>query len=274
MYDYNTLHNTTERGLVWHGVCDLFRIPKYSYFWHQSELTGTPMAYVVRIDNTHAAVFSNCERVTLWQDEGAGYKKLGTRKPETSYSAENGKEIQYALRHPPFLFAISTNALALKAEGLLGNTVSATAEWKKPGPPAALLLEADRPTITADGADLSRIIVFAVDSNNVPVETCSGAITFSVEGEGQLIGENPVNLRAGKMIILAQSAFVPGKITIKASAPGLTPASVVVETKPVGPDVDMPKNLPVHPSQQTLPQRVQLNSGKPDRMPSQKKDRL
>src|ERR1700722_1100326 len=31
MYDYNTLYNTNEAGMVWHGICDIFRIPKYSY---------------------------------------------------------------------------------------------------------------------------------------------------------------------------------------------------------------------------------------------------
>ncbi|HEY5915490.1 MAG TPA: glycoside hydrolase family 2 TIM barrel-domain containing protein [Verrucomicrobiae bacterium] len=253
MYDYNTFHNTTEPGMVWHGVCDLFRIPKYSYYWHQSELTTTPMAYLVHIDDTHAAVFSNCERITLWQDEGSGYKKLTTRKPETSYPTEKGEVIQYALHHPPFLFSISPGTLALKAEGLVGSAVKATADWRKPGAPAALSLEADRPVITADGADLSRIIVTAVDTNNVPVDTGDLPVTFAAEGEGQLIGENPVNLRAGKMIILAQSGFIPGKIAIKASAPGLTPASVMVETKPVGPDIDMPKVLPsAHPAQNPI----------------------
>ncbi len=253
MYDYNTFHNTTEPGMVWHGVCDLFRIPKYSYYWHQSELTTAPVAYIVHIDNTHAAVFSNCERVTLWQDEGAGYRKLSTRKPEKSYTTPEGQVIPYALHHPPFLFDISPLATALKAEGLIGGAIKATAEWKRPGKAAALVLEADRPSITADGADLSRIIVTAVDTNNVPVDTCALPVTFTAEGEGQLIGENPTKLRAGKMIILAQSAFVPGKITIKAAAPGLSPASVTVETEPVGPDVDMPKNLPSsHPTQSRI----------------------
>jgi hypothetical protein len=45
------------------------------------------------------------------------------------------------------------------------------------------------------------------------------------------------------MIILAQSAFVPGKMTIRASAEGMRPASVEVTTVAPAENVDMPKNL-------------------------------
>ena len=122
------------------------------------------------------------------------------------------REYDQAARHWEQL-----NAARLKAEGLLGQSVLATNEWKQFGPPVALALEADRPVITADGADLSRVIVTAVDTGGTPVDTCALPVTFSVEGLGQLIGENRTGLRAGKMIILPQSAFVPAEMTIKAT---------------------------------------------------------
>lgn len=243
MYDYNTLRNVNEPGMVWHGVCDLFRIPKFSYWWHVSELTSKPMVYVVRIDGTNAAVFSNCEQVRLWQDDGQGYKAVATGKPDTGFTTAQGVWINYALHHPPFHFIVASNAVALKAEGLVGGTVKATYEWKQPGAPVALTLEADRPVITADGADLSRVIVTAVDANGTPVDTCEAPVTFIIEGLGQLIGENPVKLRAGKMIILAQSGFVPDKLTIRAKSDGLRAAQVMVRTEPVPVNVDMPANL-------------------------------
>jgi beta-galactosidase len=260
MYDYNTFHNMDENGIVWHGVCDLFRIPKYSYYWHMSELTSKPMAYVVRIDSTRAAVFSNCEQVRLLQDEGHGYKLVAIQKPDTSFIGTDGKETRFALHHPPFHFTVSPLAWALKAEGLIGNSVKAVYEWKQFGAAVALTLEADRPTITADGADLSRIIVSAVDANGTSVDTSKALITFSVEGFGQLIGENPVKLRCGKNIILAQSAFRPGQMTITAASAGLHQASVIVKTVPIGPDVDMPKDLPVHPSPRPIASSGRLSS--------------
>lgn len=244
MYDYNTFHNVNEPGMVWHGVCDMFRIPKFSYWWHMSELTSKPMAFVVRVDETNAAVFSNCEQIRLWQDQGEGYQEVATRKPDTSFVGANQQEVTFVLHHPPFSFVVASNATAIRAEGLIGGEVKTAFEWKKFGAPVALTLGADRPSITADGADLSRIIVTAVDTNGTPVDTCNSRVTFAIEGLGQLIGENPVKLRAGKMIILAQSGFVPGEIVVSARAIGLSPAQVTVKTLPVAADVDMPQELP------------------------------
>jgi beta-galactosidase len=243
MYDYNTFHNTDEQGMTWHGVCDLFRLPKFSYWWYTSELTTNPMAYVVRIDATRAAVFSNCEQVRLSEDDGNGYRRAATHSPDTGFVTNEGERIKYALHHPPFHFMVSSNAQALKAEGLVRGKVLATYEWKQFGSPVRLQLEADRSAITADGSDLSRIIVTAVDTNGTPVDTCNALVAFSITGLGQLIGENPTRLRAGKMIILAQSGYVPDTLSIKAESSGLISAEVSVKTEPVGSDVDIPPDL-------------------------------
>jgi beta-galactosidase len=264
MYDYNTQRDVNEPGLVWHGVCDLFRIPKFSYWWHMSELTSEPMAYVVRIGDTNAAVFSNCEKVRLWAGNGRRFQEVATQSPDPDFITTRTNRVAYALHHPPFHFTVPAEATALKAEGLIGGIVKATNEWKKFGAATALTLEADRPTLTADGADLSRIIVTAVDANGTPVDTCDALVTFTIKGLGQLIGENPVKLRAGKMIILAQSAFVPGMMTITVMANGLRSANVTVKTEFVPPGVDMPANLPAkQPTSRIIPAVSSLNSQTP-----------
>lgn len=233
LYDYNTFHNATA-AIARHGVLDLFRIPKFSWWWHQSELTEKPMAYIIRINDTEACVFSNSEEVRLLQQTGANQAIAETRKPDTGFS----------LLHPPFHFKVSPEATALKAEALKGGKVVASYVWKKPGKPTKLMLQADRSSLTADGADISRIIVSAVDENGTDTPACDADITFTLEGNGQLIGENPVKLRAGKMIILAQSSFSPGKISIRASAIGFVPAFTEVVTTAPPSSVDMPIDLP------------------------------
>ena len=232
MYDYNSFHNATNQ-VTFHGVCDLFRIPKYSYWWHQSELTSAPMAHVVMVEAGKVCVFSNCQEVRLWQDLGQGYVEVATQKPDPGF----------VLRHPPFHFTVDPHARALKAEGLVDGTVNAVAGWRKPGRPVALRLEADRPTITADGADLSRIIVTALDENGTAVDDCELPVAFGVEGLGQLVGENPARLRAGKMIILVQSAFAPDTVSIHATCEGLKPAVATVKTESPCSTVDMPARL-------------------------------
>ena len=253
MYDYNTFHNTDEAGMVSHGVGDMFRVPKYSFYWHQAALTAKLMAYVVRVDATRAAVFSNSEQPRLWRDCGDGYQLVATQKPDTFFTAPHGKPIDLALRHPPFTLSVTAAAQRLRAEGLVGGQAAATYEWRQSCIPVALTLEADRPAAIADGSDLSRIIVTAVDTNGTPVDTCSAAVVFSIHGLRQLIGESPVKLRAGKMIILAQSGFVADELAISAAAEGLQPAHVKVHMQRAPGSVDVPAGLPVQrPSMRTL----------------------
>ena len=60
-------------------------------------------------------------------------------------------------------------------------------------------------------------------------------------------------LRAGKMIILAQSGFAPSEVAIAATSPGLRSAHVTVKTRAVGPNVDLPRNLPaLQPTRRAL----------------------
>jgi beta-galactosidase len=264
MYDYNTFHGTREPGFTWHGVFDLFRFPKHSFWWHRSELTQAPMIHVVRIDDARSVVFSNCDQVRLSQDTGTGYREIAIRKPDTSFTGRvppeparvapgetapprppaEIREVKYALRHPPFHFPVEPGARALKAEGITGGIVRVTSEWKRAGSPVALKLEADRHTFIADGSELNRIAVAAVDGEGTTVHNSDAEIGFTIEGSGNLVGENPVRLRAGRAIVLAQSGFVPGRITIRANAAGLRPADVTIHTTPAPTDVDMPVALP------------------------------
>jgi hypothetical protein len=190
-----------------------------------------------RINDTDVCVVSNCDEIRLLQEtDGSASLPSETRKPDADY----------ALNHPPFHFKVSPQATTLKAEGLVGGKMVTSYVWKKPGAPARLILQADRREITADGSDISRIIVSAVDENGTEVPTGTHEVSFKITGNGQLVGENPVKLRAGKMIILAQSSFVPGDIQIIATAEGLTSASTTVSTRPLAPGVDMPSKLPTN----------------------------
>jgi beta-galactosidase len=251
--DYNTFHNTDEPGLVWHGVVDLFRLPKLSYWWHQSELGAAPMVWVVRVASTEAVVFSNCEQVRLWADSGEGLREVGVRRPERDYQTLTGKDVRYALRHPPVRFGIPAGVRGLKAEGLMGRTIRARHEWREPGVAVAVRVEADPGELQADGADLSRLVVCVVDEHGTVVETARERVKVSVEGLGQLVGENPVRLRAGQGMILVQSGYVPGVLRVEAQAGGLGSGSAQIRMRALPPGMDLPPDLPVRqPTQRVM----------------------
>jgi beta-galactosidase len=107
-FDYNTTRSTDEPGIAHHGVWDIYRLPKLTYYWHMSELTSAPMVYVYKTsDPTTATVFSNCEQVRLSQNAGSGDTLVGTKSPDKG----SGKDY---LKHAPFTFTVSSGVDKLK----------------------------------------------------------------------------------------------------------------------------------------------------------------
>jgi beta-galactosidase len=81
------------------------------------------------------------------------------------------------------------------------------------------------------------------DGNRVP--DAAGAVTFEVAGAGRLIAAGnadltdptPVNanqakLYQGRAVAIVRSAAGQGSITVRATAPGLAPAEIVLVVEP------------------------------------------
>ncbi|MFT3870731.1 MAG: glycoside hydrolase family 2 TIM barrel-domain containing protein [Nibricoccus sp.] len=107
-----------------------------------------------------------------------------------------------------------------------------------------LRLTADRKTMRADSEDLIFINVEVVDKNgtvhsgvNQSVHyTVSGPATLAAIGSADLASTEPYNanprrLHDGRSLIVLRSTAEPGKITFTATAPGMKPASVTLESK-------------------------------------------
>jgi beta-galactosidase len=248
MFDYNTFHNMTEPGMVHHGVCDLQRIPKESYYWYMSELTEAPMAHIIKGNKTNVTVVSNCDEIELFQDTGDGLKLVTRSKPAASYPNFSRTKVvpdtPYALKHPPFSFIASAEATVIKAMGYRNGKQVAEHTWRKPGKPVALTLETDRQNIVADGSDFSRAIVMAVDANGTVVPTFDENITLELKGPGRLIGNNPFKLRSGKYAILVAAFYETGAITLEAKASGIKPATTSLSVSAIKGNVYIPETLP------------------------------
>jgi beta-galactosidase len=263
MFDYNTFHNTDEQGMVHHGVCDLQRIPKESYYWHISELTEAPMAHVMKATATDVTVVSNCDEIELLQDTGDGLKVLGRSKSAASTRNPEDKEARRAktfwLNHPPFSFVTSAEANVIKAVGYRNGKQVAEHTWRKPGKPVALTIETDRESIVADGSDFSRVIVTAVDANGTVVPDFDEEVSLELEGPGRLVGNNPFKLRHGKYAILAAAFYEPGTITVEAKATGIKPATASLPVVALKGSVYLPETLP---KTESLKRERQPSSGK------------
>lgn len=105
------------------------------------------------------------------------------------------------------------------------------------GPPAKLVLEPDRDTLAADGADISVVSVTVVDSHGNAVTDADLTVHFKVSGAGTIKGVGngrpdslehdklPVRkLYAGRAVVLVESTFQAGEAILTASADYVEPA--------------------------------------------------
>ena len=234
---------------------DLFRLPKFDYYLFQSQrppdvmvdgVSSGPMVFIANYATAFSpatiVVFSNCEEVRLFENGAV----VATQKPDSGY----------LLAHPPFTFQarkmgteqVLFNVVRagaddffepseLQAEGLIGGAVVATHEVVAPGIPRHIDLKADydgRPLV-ADGADWIRVYAHLVDDRGTVNPFATDLVTFSVEGEGCIIGDaaigaNPVSAEAGIATALLRATTTAGKILVRASAWGLVPGAVTIES--------------------------------------------
>ncbi len=244
MFDYNTFHNA-DQGIAYHGIYDVFRLPKQTVAWHRSELGTAPVIHLLRPEPGKVCVFTNAEQVRLSQDLGAEFAVVATQGPDQGL----------VLRHAPVHIAVEAKATAFKAEALVAGAVVSTTTWTTPGPAKALTLTPDTaesgPALIADGADITRLVVRAVDAKGVTDEGWNKAVQVAVTGPAVLISASPVELRAGALSLLIQAGFTPGPITVTVNAEGLAPATVRLTSGPVPAGTHLPSGLGPVPTRST-----------------------
>lgn len=207
------------------------RVPYPPFYWYQTEMLENPIVYLndQRVSKDgKVVVFSNCQRVALYQDG----KHIETRFPDRRASAPY-------IDHPNVTFDYDWTGGTLTAKGYRGNEIVASQTRSFPGSPAKLSLEVDmanRPFF-ANGSDLVAVHCYVLDEHGERVISAENKISFNVEGEGKLIEHpdidaNPRSPRFGVATAYIRSSTQPGQIEITATTNGLTTAKAHIETKP------------------------------------------
>jgi len=223
--DYNTTFSSDSCSdfTCYHGVYDIFRLPKFAASVFASQRNPTLYGPYVSINNYHQStsgatvyVASNCTQVELF----ANGVSQGRINPN-AYTA---------LPHPFFQFNNVTTASGnLRADCWIGSSLAATTTQFTPGAATKLVLTPDDTALVADGADMTRVVVKALDSNNQVVPYNAAKVSFTVTGPGAMVGESPLTLEAGRGAVYLKAALnQTGSLTLNASASGLTGASTNV----------------------------------------------
>ncbi len=186
--------------------------------WNWKESENTPL---------DVTVYSSCPQVELFLNGKSLGKKLTNRS--TQYMAT---------------WQVPYGAGVLRAVGYNGNKKIKVAELQTASEPTQIKLSADRTEIKNNGQDLSYITVELLDEKGIRNPKAENLVKFEIDGPGTIVGvgnANPVSLESyqqpqrkawqGRCMVIIKSDKNSGPITVKASAEGIKPSSIVINSK-------------------------------------------
>jgi len=140
-------------------------------------------------------------------------------------------------------FTIPYTSGELKAVGLENNKEVESIVLKTAKKVAKIKLTADRKEITADGQDLSYIIVELTDENGVLDPNAENQLQFNISGAGVIVGVDNANLKDtdlyvanarkawhGRAMVIVKSAKKTGTINLEVSSPRLETVTLKLKT--------------------------------------------
>ncbi len=215
---------------AYYGSIDTAGLEKDSFYLYQSAWTNRPVLHLM----------------PYWDfNEGQLIDVIAyTDLPEVELFV-NGRSLgKKAVKEYTAAWQLPYEKGEIKVKGITADGKELSDTRHSFGDSAAIVLSAERGEISADGEDVSVIRISTVDKDGYPVENARDRVTVTVTG-GRLLGFDNGDstdydsyksasrrLFSGKAAAYVSSLAKSGDITITASAPGLTPASVVIKAVP------------------------------------------
>jgi beta-galactosidase len=219
------------------GIIDLAGFKKDRFYLYQARWRpDMPMAHLLPHWNwpervgqvTPVHLYTSGDEAELFLNgKSLGRKKRGPR--------------DYRLRWDDVVYQPGTLKAVVYKKGKrwAEDTVATT------GQPAKLLASADRAKLHADGQDLSFVTVTIADKDGRPVPRSHDRITFTLSGPGEIVATDngdATDLESFQsprrkafnglaLAIVKTRAGEPGKLTLTASADGLAPTQVTLDSQ-------------------------------------------
>ncbi|WP_303311082.1 glycoside hydrolase family 2 TIM barrel-domain containing protein [Hymenobacter sp. BT730] len=212
------------------GIMDIFRLPKFAFYFYQSQYGpepdamgfGKPMVFIANYaqpaSSRQVRVYSNCAEVELQLDG----RTIARQRPDKDRYSNN-------LAHPSFTFTMPNFTTGtLRAVAYQNGKPAAEQTRRTPGPAHHLQLSYDRSgrELTAGRQDAVFVYATVVDEKGTPVPTATTSVRFIVTGDAGLVGDNPVSAEAGIATVLLRAGKKPGSLGLTASADGLPDATL------------------------------------------------
>jgi beta-galactosidase len=224
------------------GIVDYCGIPKDRYYLYKSQWKNDENTVHIlphwnweadKVEKIPVFVYTNGDGAELFLNGNSLGMKY--KKPDSGKSVEHLRLMWNDVTYQPG----ELKAVAYKEGAVIGEEVVKTA-----GAPYQIRLTPDRSVISADGLDLSYILVEAVDKNGNVCPLANNKIDISITGPARIAGvgngnpqsmdpfqANFVNLFYGKAMIIAASDFKKGEVKITAQSEGLIKDMKIIKTE-------------------------------------------
>jgi beta-galactosidase len=233
MFDYNRGY---ADDLEASGIMSLCRLPKYSYYFYQSQrdpalrsdkFSSGPMVNIASEwtadSNPLVRVFSNAEEVELWLNG----QLISRQQPKVDSLSDK-------LAHPPFEFALGQfTAGELVVKAFINGQEVASDRVETPAAVADLQLRLDTSGVNPTAGSNDVVFVYAelVDAkgNKVPLE--HQQIEFKTEGDIAIMNTEPVLTEQGTAAVLIRIGSALQGASIRAYYPskGITSQSLIIQ---------------------------------------------
>ena len=210
------------------GIYDAFRQKKYAFEMFRSQVADPPMVFIAhemtQYSNKDVVVFSNCDSVRLTAFEGEKtvthpviHQKDGTPNAPVVFKDFwdfwQARTFSYTQRN--------WQKVSFVAEGIKNGQVVCSEKKMPARRSTKIRLHADEmgKPLVADGSDFIVVVAEVTDDNGNIRRNALEHVTFTVEGEGSIIGDasimaNPRVTEWGSAPVLIRSTHQPGTIRI------------------------------------------------------------
>ncbi len=213
MYDYNRgYHDDLELS----GLMDIFRLPKFAYYFYQSQRDSDEQIVCTIATNwteespLDVRVFSNCDEIELFLNG----QSLGRQMPDQNEISDN-------LKHPPFTFNFEKfEAGELEAIGYIDGKQVVSACVKTPHTATKLKVWIDESSRAPEAGcnDIIFVYIAAADENGTIIPNYSELIDLELEGDIDLQNIGAIQAEAGIATALIKMGDVGGTVTVHAKS--------------------------------------------------------
>ena len=222
----------------WGGIFDAFRQPKYAYHIFKSQVSphvelenveAGPMVFVAHemsaFSDANVTVFSNCDSVRLTAyDDKIRTLPVVREKGKLPYAPVVFENVWNFWEAREFSYVQKNwQKVSFLVEGIIDGKVVCSYK-KMPSRRSTKLrlsIDSHNKPLVADGSDFVVVVAEVTDDNGNVRRLAKESIVFTVEGEGEIIGDarigaNPRAVEFGSAPVLIRSTSRAGKIKVKA----------------------------------------------------------